>query len=40
MRKHLLQTLVSLRNFEIIPKHKYDNGDYEKTIILNNFNIV
>lgn len=31
---------VSITNFEIIPKHKYDSGDYEKTISLTNSNIV
>lgn len=31
---------VSIRDFEIIPKHKYENGDCEKTICRDDFSIV
>lgn len=38
--KLIANVSVSIINSEIIPKHKYDSADYEKTITLNSYDIV
>lgn len=35
--KLIVNVGVSIKDFEIISKHKYDSGDCHKTICLNNF---